>query len=391
MAKDYYEILGVSKSASQDELKKAYRKLAMKYHPDKNSGDKEAETKFKEISEAYDILKDEQKRAAYDQMGHAAFAAGGGANPGGFGGGFHPGDAGGFGDIFEEMFSEFMGGGGAPGGGRNRRTSAAEAQMRGSDLRYNMEITLEEAFKGLKKKIKVSTHGKCDDCSGSGAAKGSKPATCSVCNGRGKVRAQQGFFTIERTCHGCHGIGQEIKDPCKKCHGSGRIRKEKTLSANVPAGIEDGSRIRLAGEGEAGLRGGPAGDLYIFLHIKPNKFFERHGNDIYCQVPIPMVTAALGGDIEVPTIDAGKSRVKIPAGTQSGKQFRLKDKGMSILRTGRRGNMFIQAMVETPTNLSKKQKDLLQEFSGLEKKSHSSPQSEGFFTKVKDFWKDMKD
>lgn len=390
MAKDFYETLGVSKSATQDELKKAYRKLAMQYHPDKNPDDKEAETKFKEINEAYDILKDEQKRAAYDQFGHTAFSGGGGGPGHGAGGfhGFHSGDAGGFGDIFEEMFSEFMGGRAGP-GGRNQR--AAEAQMRGSDLRYNLEITLEEAFKGLKKGIKVASHGTCGTCDGSGAAKGSKPETCSTCHGRGKVRAQQGFFTIERTCHSCHGMGQEIKDPCKTCHGSGRVRKEKTLSANIPAGIEDGSRIRLAGEGEAGLRGGPPGDLYIFLHIKPHKFFERHGNDIYCQVPIPMVTATLGGDVDVPTIDGSKSRVKIPAGTQSGKQFRLKDKGMSIMRSTRRGSMYIQAMVETPTNLSKKQRELLEEFGGLEKKSHSSPQSEGFFSKVKDFWKDMKD
>jgi len=385
MAKDYYQILGATKGASADELKKAYRKLAMKYHPDKNPGDKEAEKKFKEISEAYEVLKDDQKRAAYDRYGHDAFSQGMGGGAGGFGGGAGFGGAGGFGaggfsDVFDEMFSEFMGGG---------RRGGGEAQLRGSDLRYNLEISLEDAFKGLKKKIKITTQAACETCTGSGAAKGSQAETCGTCHGRGKVRAQQGFFTIERTCHACHGMGKTIKDPCKPCAGTGRVRKEKTLSANIPAGIEDGSRIRLSGEGEAGLRGGPAGDLYLFLHIKHHKLFERHGSDIHCQVPISMVTATLGGDIEVPSIDGTKSRVKIPEGTQSGKQFRLKGKGMTIMRSGNRGEMYIHVNVETPTNLTKKQKELLQEFSGLEKKSHSSPQSEGFFSKVKDFWNDI--
>jgi molecular chaperone DnaJ len=379
MAKqDYYDLLGVTRSAKADEIKKAYRKLAMKYHPDKNQGDKEAEKKFKEISEAYEILKDEQKRAAYDRMGHAAFEGGmgggsqGGFNPGGFG--F---ESSGFGNIFDDMFSEFMG------GGRGRQ---AETSLRGADLRYNMEITLEDAFKGLKKNIKIPTNVPCEICHGSGAAPGTKPETCPTCHGQGKVHARQGFFTIERTCSHCHGMGQIIKDPCKTCHGSGRVRKEKTLSISIPAGIEEGARIRLAGEGEAGLRGGATGDLYIFLHIKPHKLFHRDGPNIYCQVPIPMTTATLGGEIEVPTIEGHKTRVKIPGGTQSNKQFRLKGKGMSVLRSSSRGDMYIQAQVETPVNLSKRQKELLQEFADLEKKTHSSPLSEGFFAKIKEFW-----
>jgi molecular chaperone DnaJ len=355
----------------------------MKYHPDKNPGDKESEKKFKEINEAYEILKDEQKRAAYDRMGHAAFEGG----MGGGGGGFHQAggfdfSAAGFGNIFDDVFSDFMG------GGRQRQT---EASLRGSDLRYNMEISFEEAFTGLKKNIKIPTNTTCNTCHGSGAAEGSKPETCPICHGQGKVHARQGFFTIERTCANCHGLGQVIKNPCKTCHGSGRIRKEKTLSVTIPAGIEEGSRIRLAGEGEAGLRGGTPGDLYIFLHVKPHKFFHRDGSNIYCQVPISMTTATLGGEIEVPSIDGHKVRVTIPEGTQSGKQFRLKGKGMSILRSSSRGDMYIQTQVETPVNLTKRQKELLEEFSNLEGKSHSSPLSEGFFSKIKEFWTDKKE
>lgn len=380
MAKqDYYDLLGVSRGAEAEDIKKAFRKLAMKYHPDKNQGDKEAEKKFKEINEAYDVLKDDQKRAAYDRMGHAAFEGGMGGGGGGF---YQSGDfdfgSSGFGNIFDEMFSEFVGGG--------RGRSAQTASYQGADLRYNMEISLEDAFKGVKKNIKVSTNAACETCDGSGAAEGSKAETCSTCHGQGKTHARQGFFTIERTCATCHGMGQVIKNPCKSCSGSGRVRKEKTLSVTIPAGIEEGARIRLAGEGEAGLRGGKAGDLYIFLHIKPHKLFHRDGPNIYCQVPIPMATATLGGEIEVPAIDGHKARVKIPEGTQSGKQFRLKGKGMSVMRSSSRGDMYIQATVETPVNLSKRQKELLQEFAGLEKKSHSSPLSEGFFSKIKDLW-----
>ena len=370
MAKDYYEILGISRSASSEELKKAYRTLAMKYHPDKNPGNSNAEKKIKELNEAYDILKDTQKRNAYDQMGHKAFSSDSNGNNG-------------FTDIFEEMVSEFMGGG--------TRANTNEYQSKGTDLRYNLDITLEDAFKGMKKKINIIANSKCNICTGTGLAQGAKPETCNTCNGRGKVRTQQGFFTIERNCYTCHGMGQKISNPCKGCNGNGRIKKEKTILANIPAGIEDGSRIRLTGEGESGIRNGPSGDLYIFIQIKNHNFFERNGNDNYCTIPISMVTASLGGDIEVPTIEAGKARVKIPPGTQSGKKFRLRNKGMSILRSRNRGDMFIQVMVETPTKISKKQKDLLIEFSNLEKKSNSSPQSENFFTRMKELWNDMKD
>jgi molecular chaperone DnaJ len=387
MAKqDYYDLLGVSRSAKADELKKAYRKLAMKYHPDKNPGDKESEKKFKEINEAYEVLKDDQKRAAYDRMGHAAFE--GGMGGGGFNGGFH--QAGGFdfsnagfGNIFDDFFSEFTAGGG--------RQSQREASLRGNDLRYNMEISFEDAYTGLKKNIKIPTNATCGICHGSGAAEGSKPETCPTCHGAGKVHARQGFFTIERSCASCHGLGQVIKNPCKTCHGTGRVRKEKTLSVTIPAGIEDGSRIRLAGEGEAGMRGGTSGDLYIFLHIKPHKFFHRDGSNIYCQVPISMITATLGGEIEVPSIDGHKVRVTIPEGTQTGKQFRLKGKGMSILHSTSRGDMYLQTQVETPVGLTKRQKELLEEFGSLEKKSHSSPLSEGFFAKIKEFWGEKKE
>ncbi|MEB3702050.1 Chaperone protein DnaJ [Candidatus Bealeia paramacronuclearis] len=380
MAKqDYYELLGVNKTVSADELKKAYRKLAMKYHPDKNPNDKSAEQKFKEISEAYDVLKDEQKRAAYDRMGHAAFEGGMGSGAGA-GGGFHPGFD--FSDIFDEMF------GGGFGGGSQRSTQSAQ---RGNDLRYNLTISLDQAYKGLQKKITIPTLQECDECHGSGAEKGSKPESCTTCHGRGKVRSQQGFFTVERTCPTCHGIGQMIKNPCQKCRGAGRVQKEKTLSINVPAGIENGSRIRLAGEGEAGVRGGPAGDLYVFLNVKPHPFFEREASNLFCKVPISMTTAALGGNVDVPTMDGQKARVKIPQGTQSGKQFRLKGKGMPILRSSVFGDLYIDVHVETPVNLSKKQKELLQQFAESEGNHHVSPESEGFFQKVKDFWTDMRD
>lgn len=386
MAEDYYSILGVQKGASEDDLKKAYRKLAMQYHPDKNQGDVAAEKKFKSINEAYDVLKDAQKRAAYDRFGHDAFSSGG---MGAAGGGNNYDFSGSFSDIFEDLFGEFTGarrGGG--GGGRQQPQSSA---ARGNDLRYNLDITLEDAFKGKQQTIKVTSSGACETCDGSGAEKGTSPETCSTCGGRGTVRAQQGFFTIERGCATCHGTGKVIKHPCKQCAGSGRVRKEKSLNVSIPAGVEEGTRIRLAGEGEAGFRGGQAGDLYIFLSIKPHKIFRRDGANIYCSVPLPFSTASLGGHVEVPTIDGGRVKVNIPEGTQSGHQFRLKSKGMSILRSSAKGDMYIEVAVETPVNLSKKQKELLKEFEQGADTKTTSPAADSFFTRVKEFWEDLKE
>ncbi|MGH1399478.1 MAG: molecular chaperone DnaJ, partial [Alphaproteobacteria bacterium] len=341
MAKDFYKTLGADKGASADELKKAYRKLAMKYHPDRNKDNPEAEAKFKEINEAYDILKDEQKRAAYDQYGSAAFdgsmgGGGGGAGFGGMGGG-------GFSDIFEDMFGDFMGGGGARQQGRG-------GASRGSDLQYTLELSLEDAFKGKEATIKIPVNETCDNCDGTGAQEGQSAQTCSTCDGAGRVRQQQGFFTIERTCPTCNGIGKIIKDPCRACHGEGRVQKQKSLKIKVPAGVDTGRRIRLGGEGEAGFRGGPKGDLYVLLAIKPHKFFKRDGANLYCRIPIPMTKAALGGDVEVPTIEGKTSQVKIPAGTQTGQQFRLRGKGMNLLQSDNRGDLFIEIFVETPVN-----------------------------------------
>lgn len=376
--KDYYEILGVAKTASADDLKKAYRKLAMKYHPDRNQGDKTAEAKFREISEAYDALKDDQKRAAYDRYGHAAFdqqnQAGGRSGAGGFGFDF----SGSFADIFDEMFSGM-------GGGQGQ----AEANLRGSDIRYNHEITLEEAFKGTTAKIKFVCANTCDTCKGSGAESGSSPVNCTMCHGRGRVRAQQGFFTIERTCSHCHGVGQIIEKPCRSCNSSGRTRREKTLEVKIPAGVDDGTRIRVGGAGEAGMRGGPAGDLYVFISVRPHRLFKREGNDIHCRIPITMSTAALGGEIEVPTIDGSRAKVKIPSGTQSGHQFRLKFKGMQLMRSSARGDMYLEAAVETPVNLTKRQRELLEEFEKETKHETTNPESDGFFKKVKEFWQDL--
>ncbi len=379
--RDYYEVLGVKKGASADELKKAYRKLAMKYHPDRNPDAPEAEHKFKEINEAYDVLKDENKRAAYDRMGHAAFEAGMGGR--GAAGGFDFSSA--FSDIFDDLFNDFTG---------KRRTGAAgqgeAAAQRGADLRYNLQISLEDAFRGKQQNITVSTSVSCGECQGSGGEKGSAPIGCPTCQGSGRIRAQQGFFTIERTCHTCQGSGKIIEKPCKQCAGTGLTRKDKTLSVNIPSGVEEGTRIRLAGEGEAGFRGGPSGDLYIFLSIKPHRFFKRDGANLHCQIPVSMVTASLGGAVEAPTIDGGKIKVTIPEGTQTGAQFRLRGKGMSILRSGTRGDMYIHVQVETPVNLSKKQKDILKDFdnSGGGK---NSPESAGFFEKVKELWDDLKE
>ena len=380
--KDYYELLGVARGASADELKKAYRKLAMQYHPDRNPGDKSAEQKFKEINEAYDVLKDDDKRAAYDRYGHSAFEGGmgGRGGPGPGEGGF----SGNFSDIFDEMFGDFMGNGGARRGG-------AQNAGRGSDLRYNLDISLEQAFRGDKVNVKIPSTVACDSCDGTGSEGKSEAVLCPSCGGIGRVRAQQGFFTIERTCPTCGGAGRVIKNPCRKCNGSGRMRKERSLAVSIPAGVEDGTRIRLSGEGEAGLRGAPAGDLYIFLGVRDHDVFRRQGADLHCRVPIPMTTACLGGQVEVPTIDGNRARVSIPAGTQTGQSFRLKNKGMSVLRSPTRGDMFIETFVETPRNLNQKQKDLLKQFEDSTKNGSNSPESEGFFTKVKELWADLTD
>lgn len=380
MAKrDYYEVLGVAKGADEKELKGAFRKLAKQFHPDANPGDKTAEHKFKEINEAYDVLKDPQKKAAYDRFGHAAFEGGMGGRPGGPG--FGPEFTSSMSDIFEDLFGEFMGGGRGRGGRGGGRGSGAS---RGSDLRYNMEISLTEAYSGKTAQIRVPTATQCEICKGVGAKPGSSPKTCGTCGGQGAVRASQGFFTVERTCPTCHGSGQVISDPCTNCSGQGRVTRERTLSVNIPAGVEDGTRIRLAGEGEAGLRGGSAGDLYIFLSVRPHEFFQRDGADLFCKVPVSMTTAALGGDIEVPTIDGKKARVSIPEGAQAGKQFRLKSKGMPILRSTQMGDMYIQVTVETPVNLSRRQRELLKEFD--KEARNNSPESEGFFAKARAFW-----
>ncbi|HVH79673.1 MAG TPA: molecular chaperone DnaJ [Stellaceae bacterium] len=378
MAKqDFYETLGVSKGANADELKRAYRKMAMQYHPDRNSGDKAAEQKFKDINEAYDVLKDDQKRAAYDRFGHAAFENGGmgGMGAGGFGG-----FSGGFADIFEEMF-------GAMGGGRRD----AGNNRSGSDLRYNLEISLEDAFKGKQTTVRVNTFGQCETCRGSGAEPGSSPATCRTCQGHGRVRAQQGFFTIERACPTCQGAGAVIEKPCRSCGGQGRVRREKTLSVSIPPGVEDGTRIRLAGEGEVGMLGGGPGDLYIFISIAQHAIFQRDGANIYCRVPLPFTTAALGGAIEVPTVEGTRTKVTVPPGTQSGHRFRLKGKGMTVLRSPVRGDMYVQATVETPVNLTKRQQELLREFEKESENRKTNPESEGFFARVKEFFEDLRD
>ena len=366
--RDYYEVLGVAKDAGKAELKKAYRRVAMKFHPDRNPDNAEAEEKFKEASEAYEILSDEQKRAAYDQYGHDGLAGAGGM--GGGAGGF-----GNFSDIFGDVFGDIFGGQG--GGGRG-------GPARGSDLRYNLRIGLEDAYAGMQKTINVPTSVQCKPCEGTGAEGGSEPVSCPTCSGMGKVRAQQGFFTVERTCPTCGGLGQIIKNPCQTCGGAGRVEKERALSVNIPAGVETGTRIRLAGEGEAGMRGGPAGDLYIFIEVAEHNLFDRDGVNLFCRVPVSMTTAALGGELEVPTIDGGKSRVKIPSGAQSGKQMRLRAKGMPALRGPSVGDLFLELAVETPVNLSSKQKELLKEFEKLGK--DNSPESESYFSKVKGFW-----
>jgi molecular chaperone DnaJ len=363
----YYEVLEVGRNASDAELKAAFRKAAMKWHPDRNPGDKNSDGRFKEINEAYDILKDPDRRAAYDRFGHAAFEHGGPGGPGGFGTDF--GSA--FSDLFEGIFGM--------GGGRSR-----SGRERGADLRYNMEISLEEAYSGKTAQLRIPTSVTCEACSGSGAKAGTRPKACPTCAGQGRIRHAQGFFTLERTCPSCHGRGQVIDNPCASCSGSGRVTRERTLSVNIPAGVEDGTRIRLAGEGEAGTRGGPAGDLYIFLSITAHPFFQREGADLHCRVPISMVTAALGGELEVPTVDANKTRVKVPEGTQSGRRFRIHGKGMPILRSKQMGDMYVQVLVETPQKLTKRQRELLGEFERLSSRD-TQPEAAGFFGKVKEF------
>ncbi|WP_127143786.1 molecular chaperone DnaJ [Pelagibacterium montanilacus] len=368
---DYYTVLGVERGCDGAVLKSAYRKLAMKFHPDRNPGDSEAESKFKEISEAYDTLKDPQKRAAYDRFGHAAFAnGGGGAGANGFGADFSSSMS----DIFEDIFGDFMGGA--------ARQRQRDARHRGSDLRYNLEITLEDAFTGTTVDIDVPTLVHCDTCDGSGAKPGTGFSTCRMCSGQGKVRAAQGFFTIQQTCPQCHGRGETMDQPCTDCQGQGRKQKSRTLSVDVPKGIEDGTRIRLGGEGEAGLRGGPTGDLYIFVSVKPHELFQRDGADLFARVPISMITAALGGEFEVPTLEGARAKVKVGEGTQPGQRVRLKGKGMPVLRATQVGDLYVQLDVETPQKLSRRQRELLEEFSRLSD-SGTSPTSHGFFDRIK--------
>jgi molecular chaperone DnaJ len=364
----YYETLGCPKGATVEAIKSSYRKLAMKLHPDKNPGDSDAERQFKEINEAYDVLKDDQKRAAYDRFGHAAFEAGmGRAGAAGFD------FAGSFSEVFEDFFGDLMG------GRRARRSN------RGQDLRYNLEITLEEAFKGRSAEIKVPTLVGCDVCNGSGAEPGHSAETCPTCSGHGKVRATQGFFTIERSCTHCRGTGKVIRHPCKACRGAGTMQKDRTLTVDVPPGVEEGTRIRLSGEGAAGMNGGPNGDLYIFISVDEHPIFQRDGHNLHCRAPVSFVTAALGGAIEVPTLDGGRSKVSIPEGTQSGRQFRIRNKGMPVLRSAQRGDLYIEVAVETPVKLSRRQKELLREFE-CESKTGCQPEAEGFLARLKEFW-----
>lgn len=379
--KDLYEILGVSKGASDDDIKKAYRKLAMQHHPDQNKGDENAEKKFKEISASYEILKDPQKREAYDQYGHDAF------KQGNMGGGFR-----GFEDFansfnftdFNSIFEDFFGEGFGSQSQQHRRVH------RGSDLRYNMSISLHDAFIGKKTQIRIPSSIDCNSCNGTGGAGGTRPSMCPTCNGHGKVRASSGFFTIERTCSVCGGVGEAITNPCLKCSGTGLVKKQKTISVSIPTGVDTGTRIRIAGEGERGQRGAESGDLYIFINVKKDKFFERDEDNLFCNIPISITTAILGGRIEVPTIDGKKTRLTIPPGTQSETQFRFKGKGMPILRQNYRGNMYITARVEIPVNLTNQQKSILKEFEneGGTSKAHS-PKSQSFFKKLKEVWEEL--
>ena len=376
---DYYETLGVGRAAGADEIKRAYRRLAKQFHPDRNP-DKAAEEQFRRATEAYEVLSDDEKRATYDRFGAAAFSNDGGPGPfSGFGG--FQGFGGSFADVFDDLFGEFRG-----------RRAGTGGRNRGSDLRYNLEIGLEDAYSGRPTQIKVPGTVRCDSCGGSGAAGNSGPSVCGACGGAGRIRAQQGFFSVERTCPTCHGAGQTIRNPCTVCSGSGRVRREKTLSVNIPAGVEDSQRIRLAGEGEAGLRGGPAGDLYIFLSVRPHPMFQRDGRNLHCRVHIPMATAALGGTVDVPSLDGSRTAVTVPAGTQCGRHFRLKGKGMPAMRGGDdHGDLFVEAVVETPVNLTRRQRELLREFAAAGKGRRNHPESESFLARLREFWEDLKD
>jgi molecular chaperone DnaJ len=371
--RDYYEVLGVNRDASDEDIKKAYRKLAMKHHPDRNPDDKTAEEKFKEAKEAYEVLSDADKRAAYDQFGHDGVNPQGG--PGGFGG-FGGGGAGGFdfSDIFEGIF-----GGAAGGAGRGRSNV-----YRGADLRYNLEITLEDAARGTETKIRIPTLEECETCHGSGAKPGTEPTTCPTCQGHGQVRMQQGFFSIQQTCPRCHGSGKIIADPCGTCHGQGRVKKHKTLSVKIPSGVDEGDRIRLAGEGEAGVNGGPTGDLYVMIHLKEHPLFKRDGDDLHCEMPVSFATAALGGEVEIPTLD-GHARLKVAPETQSGQVLRMRGKGIKGVRSNAPGDLYCHVVVETPVKLSSKQKDLLREFESLSQQNNN-PKAQSFMDRVKEFF-----
>jgi len=379
--KDYYDILGISRSASSQDIKKAYLQLAKKYHPDTNTDDPNAEQKFKELSEAYDVLKDEQKRAAYDRFGHRAFENGGaGAAGGGFGGfggqgGFSGAD---MNDIFGDFFNDFMGG--------SRRARTKSPQVRGSDLKYNLEISLEDAFKGLDKKINFTTEVKCAPCEGHGTKDKASTTTCPQCGGAGAVRMQQGFFAVEQTCNKCNGSGNIIKNPCNTCHGQGRYPKQKHLIVNIPAGIENNTRIRIAGEGEAGIRGGSSGDLYVFISVKPHEIYQVDGADLHFKLPLSITKAALGGEVLVPLIDGSKVKLKIPAGTETGDRIRLKEKGMSKVRSSARGDLYAHAYIQTPKKLTKKQKELLEELDKELGETDTNYKDDGFFSRMKNIW-----
>ncbi|MBU3069287.1 molecular chaperone DnaJ [Aestuariicella sp. G3-2] len=374
--RDYYEVLGVDRDVTKADLKKAYRRVAMKFHPDRNPDDSEAEAKFKEASEAYEVLSNAEKRSAYDQFGHAGVDQQGGFGGGGFGGG-----GGSFSDIFGDVFGDIFGGGG---GGRGRGGPA-----RGSDLRYTLDLDLEDAVRGTSVKIRVPTLVSCNTCDGSGAKAGTKPVSCTTCGGVGQVRMQQGFFSVQQTCPNCRGKGTIISDPCGDCHGQGRVEETKTLSVKVPPGVDTGDRIRLSGEGEAGTDGGPAGDLYVQVSVKDHEIFQRDGKNLYCEVPISFVDAALGGELDVPTLD-GRVKLKVPQETQTGKLFRLRGKGVTPVRGGAAGDLMCRVIVETPVSLSNKQKDLLKEFKASMKGDKNSPKQNSWFEGMKNFFGDMK-